>query len=319
MPAALSLGSALVRRQATSLPANIRPRRVATSRGIKTATRALLTSSPDLPSKPTWEAPEMTKDIVITVQLPADTTRKDIDVKMFKDHITLNIAGVSEPAIGGDFPWNVDLEGSYWEKEDDTLLIYLEKEEAYDPWEFVFESDLPEPGDTTVTDKVYFDMEINGKEAGRVVMGLYGNHVPKTTENFRALCTGEKGEGKAGKPLHYKDSCFHRIIPGFMCQGGDFTAANGTGGESIYGEKFEDEAFGVDHDKPFLLSMANSGPNSNGSQFFITTKECAHLDKKHVVFGEVLEGSDVVLAMEEKGSPEGYPKAQVTVVSCGQL
>ena len=102
MPAALSLGSALVRRQATSLPANIRPRRVATSRGIKTATRALLTSSPDLPSKPTWEAPEMTKDIVITVQLPADTTRKDIDVKMFKDHITLNIAGVSEPAIGGD-------------------------------------------------------------------------------------------------------------------------------------------------------------------------------------------------------------------------
>ena len=162
------------------------------------------------------------------------------------------------------------------------------------------------------------DMEINGKAAGRVVMGLYGNHVPKTTENFRALCTGEKGEGKAGKPLHYKDSCFHRIIPGFMCQGGDFTAANGTGGESIYGEKFEDEAFGVDHDKPFLLSMANSGPNSNGSQFFITTKECAHLDKKHVVFGEVLEGSDVVLAMEEKGSPEGYPKAQVTVVGCGQ-
>ena len=288
MPAALSLGSALVRRQATSLPANIRPRRVAASRRISTPTRALLTSSPDLPSKPTWEAPEMTKDIVITVQLPADTTRKDIDVKMFKDHITLNIAGVSEPAIGGDFPWNVDLEGSYWEKEDDTLFIYLEKEEAYDPWEFVFESDLPEPGDTTVTDKVYFDMEINGKEAGRVVMGLYGNHVPKTTENFRALCTGEKGEGKAGKPLHYKDSCFHRIIPGFMCQGGDFTAANGTGGESIYGEKFEDEAFGVDHDKPFLLSMANSGPNSNGSQFFITTKECAHLDKKHVVFGEVL-------------------------------
>ena len=104
-----------------------------------------------------------------------------------------------------------------------------------------------------------------------------------------------------------------------MCQGGDFTAANGTGGESIYGEKFEDEAFGIDHDKPFLLSMANSGPNCNGSQFFITTKECAHLDKKHVVFGEVLEGSDVVLAMEEKGSPEGYPKAQVTVVGCGQL
>ena len=319
MPAALSLGSALVRRQATSLPANIRPRRVATSRGIKTATRALLTSSPDLPSKPTWEAPEMTKDIVITVQLPADTTRKDIDVKMFKDHITLNIAGVSEPAIGGDFPWNVDLEGSYWEKEDDTLLIYLEKEEAYDPWEFVFESDLPEPGDTTVTDKVYFDMEINGKEAGRVVMGLYGNHVPKTTENFRALCTGEKGEGKAGKPLHYKDSCFHRIIPGFMCQGGDFTAANGTGGESIYGEKFEDENFVLKHEGEGILSMANAGPGTNGSQFFLCTAETQWLDGKHVVFGKVIEGMDVVRAVEEVGSQSGKTSAEVIVADSGEM
>ena len=198
MPAALSLGSALVRRQATSLPANIRPRRVATSRGIKTATRALLTSSPDLPSKPTWEAPEMTKDIVITVQLPADTTRKDIDVKMFKDHITLNIAGVSEPAIGGDFPWNVDLEGSYWEKEDDTLFIYLEKEEAYDPWEFVFESDLPEPGDTTVTDKVYFDMEINGKAGWPRRHGPLRQPRPENDGELQGAVHGREGRGQGG-------------------------------------------------------------------------------------------------------------------------
>jgi len=167
--------------------------------------------------------------------------------------------------------------------------------------------------------RVFFDITIGGKPSGRITMELYNDITPKTCENFRALCTGEKGMGKSGKPLHFKGSLFHRVIPNFMCQGGDFTRGNGTGGESIYGEKFPDENFKMTHTGPGILSMANAGPNTNGSQFFLTTVKTEWLDGKHVVFGHVVEGMDLVKLMEAQGTQSGKPKAEVKIADCGQL
>jgi len=168
---------------------------------------------------------------------------------------------------------------------------------------------------------VAMDITIDGEPAGTVVAELRADVVPKTAENFRSLCTGERGQGMDG-PLDYAGTPFHRIIPGFMIQGGDITRGNGTGGDSIYGGRFPDENFRLKHDGPGVLSMANSGPGTNSSQFFITVAATSWLNGKHVVFGEVIDGMDVVEKMEAQGVPnsrKGKPRTKVVLADCREL
>eukprot|EP00920_Eleutheroschizon_duboscqi_P021962 GHVT01052918.1.p1 GENE.GHVT01052918.1~~GHVT01052918.1.p1 ORF type:complete len:213 (-),score=6.72 GHVT01052918.1:800-1438(-) len=169
-----------------------------------------------------------------------------------------------------------------------------------------------------INPNVFFEVNIGPERAGRIVFELFSDVVPRTAENFRALCTGEKKSRGDNQPLHYKGSIFHRIIPQFMLQGGDFTAGNGTGGESIYGPSFADENFVLKHDQPGLLSMANAGPNTNGSQFFVTIVPTPWLDGKHTVFGKLISGHETVEKIEATGTAKGNPLQVVKIVDCGE-
>ncbi|XP_011001981.1 PREDICTED: peptidyl-prolyl cis-trans isomerase CYP21-1-like [Populus euphratica] len=171
-----------------------------------------------------------------------------------------------------------------------------------------------------ITHRVYLDVDIDEQRQGRIVIGLYGKVVSKTAENFRALCTGEKGKSASGKPLHYKGTPFHRIISGFMIQGGDIVYGDGKGSDSIYGSIFPDENFKIKHSHAGVVSMVNSGPNSNGSQFFITTIKTSWLDGEHVVFGKVIQGMDTVYAIEGgAGTYSGKPRKKVIIADSGEI
>jgi peptidylprolyl isomerase len=167
--------------------------------------------------------------------------------------------------------------------------------------------------------KVFMDIAIGGKSIGKITIELFADKTPKTAENFRCLCTGEKGKGKSGKPLYFKGSPFHRVIRGFMAQGGDFTHGNGTGGESIYGKTFKDENFKVRHSRRGDLSMANSGPGTNGSQFFLTFVRCDWLNGKHTVFGRVVEGLELLDKIESIGSTSGKASKPCKILDCGEI
>ncbi|XP_068651802.1 peptidyl-prolyl cis-trans isomerase CYP21-1-like [Aristolochia californica] len=174
--------------------------------------------------------------------------------------------------------------------------------------------------DPEITHRVYLDVDIDGQHAGRIVIGLYGNVVPKTVENFRALCTGVMGKGHSRKNLHYKGTPFHRIISGFVIQGGDIIYGDGRGSESIYGGTFPDENFKIKHSYAGVVSMVNTGPNSNGSQFFITTVKTSWLDGEHVAFGKVIQGMDTVYAIEGgAGTYNGKPRKKVEIVDSGEI
>lgn len=171
-----------------------------------------------------------------------------------------------------------------------------------------------------ITHRVFLDVDIDDQRLGRIIIGLYGQVVPKTVENFRALCTGEKGKSSNGIKLHYKGTAFHRIISGFVIQGGDIVHQDGSGYESIYGGTFPDENFKIKHSHAGVVAMVNSGPDSNGSQFFITTVKASWLDGEHVVFGKVLEGMDTVFAIEGgAGTYSGKPRKKVVISDTGEI
>uniref|UniRef100_A0A8C0G686 Peptidyl-prolyl cis-trans isomerase E n=1 Tax=Chelonoidis abingdonii TaxID=106734 RepID=A0A8C0G686_CHEAB len=229
--------------------------------------------------------------------------------ELFGRTIRVNLAKPMRIKEGSSRPvWSDD---DWLKKFSGKTLEENAEEEGAEPSKSETQEGEPPAKKSRANPQVYMDIKIGNKPAGRIQILLRSDIVPMTAENFRCLCTHEKNFG-------FKGSSFHRIIPQFMCQAGDFTNHNGTGGKSIYGKKFDDENFILKHTGPGLLSMANSGPNTNGSQFFITCDKTDWLDGKHVVFGEVTEGMEVVRQIEAQGSKDGKPKEKVIISDCGE-
>ena len=178
---------------------------------------------------------------------------------------------------------------------------------------------MSEAGAASANPRVFMDISVDGSLIGKLIIELYADKVPRTAENFRMLCTGEKGVGRSGAKLHYKDNKFHKIIPGFLCQAGDFIANDGSQNESVYGPKFEDENFSIAHDSRGIVSMANNGRNSNGGQFFITLRAAPWLNGKNVAFGKVVEGLDLLDKMEKAGTSSGCIRKVVRIINCGEI
>jgi cyclophilin family peptidyl-prolyl cis-trans isomerase len=260
-------------------------------------------------------------EILVRVPIGADVRGKDVQWEVHPARLRLAVN--DEVLLEGDFGGHrVELDGCFWCIEEDSDQRFVEiniEKAAQEEWLQILESDTSASAAAAVTTHVFMDLEEDGKPIGMVTLGLFGDAAPRTVENFRSLSTGEKGSTADGTPLHYKGSSFHRIIPGFMIQGGDFTFGDGTGGESIYGGSFDDENFDIAHDARFLLSMANAGPNTNGSQFFITLNQTPHLDGKHTVFGKVVGGFDTVSRVAHAGSPDGKPASKIVITDCGEL
>ncbi|KAI9487550.1 MAG: peptidyl-prolyl cis-trans isomerase E [Benjaminiella poitrasii] len=250
-----------------------------------------------------YELPEDCQAAIDNMHL-SEINGKVIKVQLANPHV---VTATSNRAVWTEESWLQKYAGVDNDNKDEDMKDASDNEESNEPIKNV--KPAPTKGGRS---RVYLDIQIGGSLAGRIEIELRGDVVPKTAENFRALCTGELGFG-------YKNSVFHRIIPQFMCQGGDITKGNGTGGKSIYGGRFEDENFILKHTEAGTLSMANAGPNTNGSQFFICTEKTAWLDGKHVVFGRVLSGMNVVREMEKCGSSSGKTSKRVTIVDCGQL
>ncbi|GLC52362.1 hypothetical protein PLESTB_000621000 [Pleodorina starrii] len=292
------------------------------SRRSSVSVKALLKTEGPLADQITWS--QTSDEVQVVVPVAEGVRGRDVALEVHPKRLRLAVGGRAVLSGSLEDAGEVRVDDCFWTLEsrpsDGSRYVALtlsKKTQGYMSWEALLESDRP---DTSYTHRVGLKISIAGEPAGTVVCGLYGNVVPKTVENFRALVTGEKGASPlSGKPLHLKDCSFHRIIPGFMLQGGDFTHGDGTGGESIYGERFPDENFKLRHETAGLLAMANAGPDTNGSQFYITLAPQPHLDGKHVVFGKVEAGMEVIRFMENEGSSSGQVERPVVIQECFEL